>query len=497
MKINIADSVKKTDIAFLSLYKGEKLSGKIKKVLGSKLTAVVSARFKAKDFEGDEGQVLTLYLEGAFCKKLCLLGLGDKKEQMPRVLENLGGKMAGLAKQVKAKSAVVLMGEKSFGNGEMQEVAEGFVLGAYEFVKYKKKDPKAVALKDLIFVASGKLAGKGKEVKSLVADLKIFKESSALTRDLINLSANELTPKTFAEKAKAVAKELKIKVTVLDEKKLEQLGCGGILGVGRGAEFPPKMVILEYKGAKAGKQPDIAFVGKGVTFDSGGLNLKPTKYIETMKQDMGGAATVLGAMQAIAKAKLPGYFVGVLVLAENAVSDKAIHPGDVLKAYNGKTIEVGNTDAEGRLILADALSYTEKKLKPKVMVDIATLTGAVSVALGYCITGIMGNDQKLVDKVLKFAKEAGERMWQLPLDADFVKATKGDFTDLNNISNGMRAGSSMGGAFLHNFVEDTAWVHFDIGGTAFVEKPNSTTKYGATGVALRTFVKLAKNAGEL
>ena len=189
---------------------------------------------------------------------------------------------------------------------------------------------------------------------------------------------------------------------------------------------------------------------------------------------------------------MPGHFVAVLCCAENAVSDRATRPGDVLKMYNGKTVEVTNTDAEGRLVLADGLAYTEAKLKPKMMINIATLTGAVSVALGYHITGVMGNKQKLIDQILKLSKEANERSWQLPLSPDFISACKGDFTDLKNSVNGVRAGSTMGGAFLSNFVDKVDWAHFDIGGTAWADKPNSTTKYGATGAALRTFIKLAE-----
>jgi len=308
------------------------------------------------------------------------------------------------------------------------------------------------------------------------------------------MPAGDLTTVDLTNTAKKLAKDLNLKITVFESSKLLSLGCGGILGVGRGAEHPPKMVILEYKHRSKSKNPDIAFIGKGITFDTGGLNLKPVGHIETMKQDMAGAATVLGAMLAISKAKLSGYFVGVLGIAENAISDRAIRPGDVVKAYNGKTIEVNNTDAEGRLILADCLAYTEDKIKPKMMLDVATLTGAVSVALGFKITGIMGNNKALIKEVEEAAKKVHERVWELPLDDDFVEATKGSFTDLTNISDNMRAGSTMGGAFLKNFVDKTKWVHFDIGGTAWTDKPTETTKYGATGVMLRTFIEMAKRS---
>ena len=476
MKFQIQAEIKKTDIVFLLFFKGEKLSPKAKKALGAKATKQVEARLKAKDFEGESKQVLTLFPEDKKFKKIILVGRGEKKETYPNKLKALGGTIASLT--AKAKSVSILVDEK-----DLDELAHGFILGAYEFTRYKKADKKAIKLSEVNFISNS---------KANLKDLSIYAKASELTRNLINQTAGDLNPKEFMAEVKKVAKKYKMEASVLDKKKLKQLGCGGILGVGRGAEIPPHVAILEYKHKSKSKNPDIAFIGKGVTFDSGGLNLKPTNYIETMKQDMAGAGTVLGLMQAIAAAKLKGHFIGMMICVENAVSDRAIHPGDVLKMYNGKTVEVNNTDAEGRLILADGLAYTEKKYKPKAMLDIATLTGAVSHALGHRITGIMGSEQKLIDKILKASKSANERMWQLPLDADFVKACKGDFTDLKNAPEGMKAGSTMGGAFLKNFVEKTPWVHFDIGGTAWADKPTPLTKYGATTATLRTLFELAK-----
>jgi len=212
-----------------------------------------------------------------------------------------------------------------------------------------------------------------------------------------------------------------------------------------------------------------------------------------MKLDMSGAATVLATMQGIAEAKLPGYFLGIMACAENAVSDRALHPGDVVKTYSGKTVEVNNTDAEGRMVLCDALAYVEKNYKPDLMVDIATLTGAVTVALGYHITGLMGNNQKAIDEYMDCSKVTGERTWPFPLDDDFVKATKGKFSDLVNVTDGVRAGTIMGAAFLKNFVDDkTPWLHLDVAGSAWVERPTPTTKYGATAVSIRSLLELAE-----
>lgn len=483
MKLAIAGTSQTTDVLFLTLFKEEKLNSKTKKLLGAEASKEVELRIKEKDFEGEDGQSVTLFMKKSPFKKLVLVGRGAKDEQMPKANETLGGKLAGLAKSTKATSVSIIANSK-----ELKEIAEGFVLGSYEFTKYKKVDKKAPKLSKVFFLTEDK-----KETKAAVKAAEIFSRASALTRNLVNTTPNELNPKTFASEARKVATKQKMKITVFDEKKLTKLGCGGILGVGRGAEVQPRMIILEYKHKAKSKTPDLALIGKGITFDAGGLNLKPTGYIETMKQDMAGAGTVLGAMQAIAESKVEGYFLGVLMCAENAVSDKSIHPGDVLKMYNGKTVEVTNTDAEGRLVLADGLAYVEKKFKPKFMIDIATLTGAVSVALGHHMTGVMGNNEGMAEKIFALAADSNERLWPLPLEKDQEKATKGTFTDLKNHTDGVRAGSSMGAAFLSNFVEKTAWAHFDIGGTAWAEKPNPTTKYGSTASGLRTLLEVAKN----
>jgi leucyl aminopeptidase len=481
MKLSLADKTPNSDVLFVLVKKGEKLSTAAKSALAS-ASKDAEARMKAKDFEGEEGQSIALYGNGKSFKRAYLIGVGEEKKHLPKTMEFLGGTLAKLAKAAKAKKIAVLVDSKHLAN-----IANGLVLGSYVFDKYKKKDKKAVTLSQVVLVSKVNA-----ENKESVSAANVLAAASPLTRDLVNIPAGDLSTKDMASHAKALAKKYGMKVKVMNDTQLAKAGCGALVGVGKGAEETSKLVFLEYRHKSKSKVPNIAFVGKGVVFDTGGLNLKPTGYMETMKQDMAGAATVLGAMKAIGEAKLKGYFLGVLCCAENSVSDRAQRPGDVVTAYNGKTIEITNTDAEGRLCLADGLAYTEKNYKPKLMLNIATLTGSVSVALGYQITGVMGNDQKLIKEIIAASAATGERAWQLPLTDDFVKATKGDFTDLKNSTSGARAGSSMGGAFLKNFVEDTPWAHFDIGGTAWADKPTSTTKYGATAAALRTFVELAR-----
>ncbi len=482
MKFQVGSSIPKVDVLFLPLFKGEKLTKEMAASLGKDVMDEIDGHHKNKVFEGESGN-LHLFPKGKSFKRVVLIGRGERDKKMPNALEQLGGQIAGLAKGCKASSIAVLVAEQ-----ELSEMSYGIALGNYSFDHYKKTDKKnpPVKLKDVHMISE-----KNKTTQMTIDRVNIFTEASALTRDMINKPTADLHTDDLANHAKQIGAKFDMKVTVFDDKKLQKIGCGSIYGVGKGAVVGSRMVFLEYKYKSKATQPNIAFIGKGIVFDTGGLNLKPTGYIETMKEDMAGAATVLGAMQAIAEAKVPGYFLAVLCCAENAISDKAQRPGDVVTAYNGKTIEITNTDAEGRLVLADGLAYTEKHYKPKLMIDIATLTGAVTVALGFNITGVMGNDEQFIDEILDASRSQHERMWPLPLDEDFVEATKGDFTDLKNSSDNVRAGSTMGAAFLKSFVDKTPWLHIDFAGTAWANKPTSTTKYGATGAMLRTLIEMA------
>lgn len=481
MKLSLQSKTSKADVLFLSFYKDEK-PGKKELTLLDKAKKNVEARFTAKDFEGEDGQILTLFPESGNYKRIVLMGRGEKNKQVPQAVEHLGARMSAIAKSAKAKSVLIHTEEK-----ELYELASGFVLGNYEFTKYLKKDPKKTSIENVEFTCE-----QNKETKAILEKVSAFKNASELTRTLINTCAGNQDTDDLVKHAQALAKQNKFKISVLDDKKLKKLGCGAIYSVGQGAQKGSRMVFLEHRYKSSAKNPDIAFIGKGITFDSGGMNLKPSGHIEDMKLDMSGASTVMGLMQALSQLKVPGYYLGVLCIAENAISDRAVHPGDVVTAYNGKTIEITNTDAEGRMVLADGMAYTEKNYKPKKMVTVATLTGAVTVALGYHITGVMGNDEKFIDELLTAGKTAKERHWPLPLDEDFVKATKGDFSDLKNASDGVRAGTIMGAAFLKSFVEKTPWVHLDIAGSSWAERPTPTTKYGATAASLRTLMELAR-----
>jgi leucyl aminopeptidase len=297
----------------------------------------------------------------------------------------------------------------------------------------------------------------------------------------------------MAERARAMANEFGLSVDVLDEARMQQEGMGSLLSVSRGSEEPAKLIVVKYTPAKAGRKDDdelLAFVGKGITFDSGGISLKPGENMELMKYDMTGGATVLGAMRAIAQLKPGVPVLGVVPCSENLPSGKATKPGDVVTAMTGKTIEVINTDAEGRLILADAIAYA-KKLGATKVIDMATLTGAVSIALGDVNTAVLGTDQALIDEIIAAGKEVGEKFWQLPLDKEYSKQIKSDIADIKNVG-GRKAGTITAAAFLKEFADGLSWAHLDIAGTAWGDEAKPYRSKGPTGVAVRTLLNIVR-----
>jgi leucyl aminopeptidase len=305
-----------------------------------------------------------------------------------------------------------------------------------------------------------------------------------------------MTPTDMAERAREIASEFGLSVDVLDEARMEQEGMGSLLSVARGSEQPAKLIILKYTPATppSNNKELLAFVGKGVTFDSGGISLKPGENMELMKYDMTGGATVLGAMRAIAQLKPPIPILGVAPCTENLPSGKATKPGDVVKAMTGKTIEIINTDAEGRLILADAIAYA-KKLGATKVIDMATLTGAVSVALGDVNTAVLGTDQALIDEIIAAGREVGEKFWQLPLDKEYSKQIKSDIADIKNVG-GRKAGTITAAAFLKEFADGISWAHLDIAGTAWGDDAKPYRSKGPTGIAVRTLLRIVDRASQ-
>jgi leucyl aminopeptidase len=314
----------------------------------------------------------------------------------------------------------------------------------------------------------------------------IIAEAVNYARDLVSEPASAMTPTLLAEEAKKVAREAGLKIKIMDKSEVEKLGMGAFLGVAKGSDEPCKFIVLSYE--PSGKpRKKVALVGKGLTFDSGGLSLKPASGMETMKCDMAGAAAVLAAMRTLGKLKPRVAVLGLVAATENMPSGHATRPGDVVRAMNGKTIEVANTDAEGRLTLADALAYAVRE-KANEVIDIATLTGACVVALGKVQMGVFSNDEGLLRRTLGAAKAAGEGAWHLPLNEDLKEAMKSDIADLKNIGKPGEAGATMGGLFLQEFVGQTPWVHLDIAGPCFIDRDTPLDPKGATGVGTRTFL---------
>lgn len=477
MKISVSSALGKYDALFVFIPE-KKWNSKIYGSLLSKETEkTIEEMMKKKYFKGSLGEILELSHDSG---RVFLCGTGKGKEKID--MRKAAGVAIRKAKKIESKKVSFLLSDEM----DPVRLVSGALLGNYEF---KLGDTsKQFSPHSLDIVTHQKIDQPDIDSEIVLA------ESTNVVRDLVNLPANKMTPPILAEKAKSFGKRQKsVLVKVLGEKEIQKLNMGALYNVGVGSHEESKVIIFEYNGGKKNEKP-IAFVGKGVTFDAGGYNIKPTNHIETMKCDMAGAATVFGIFEWIAKAKPKKNIIGIMGAVENLVSGNAYKPGDIITAMNGQTIEITNTDAEGRLVLADCLYYAATKYKPSMMVDIATLTGSAVVALGNEITAIMGNDKKAVDLVKKSAEESDELAWELPLNDFFREKTKGEISDLVNWTAGVSAGSSMGGAFLDNFVEKTPWVHCDIGGTGFHDKSgDELSPKGATGVMMRTFRTLIES----
>lgn len=426
-----------------------------------------------------------------------LVGLGSTKEKPIdiEVLRRAVGKAIRIAEQHRFTSIILELPSVNLFDVSLKYLAEQVAItiqmALYHFNKFITDKKRLPTLKEVTLAITDH---DEKQVKKGIEEGSIIGDGVQLARHWIDLPPVELTPIELATVAKKIAKEADLKYTVFDEKEITEMGMGGLAAVSKGSDRDAELVILEYHCGKK-DAPTLAFVGKGVTFDSGGLSIKPAQYMETMKEDMSGAAAVIAAMKVIGQLKPDVNVIGLAPIAENLPSGKATKPGDIITFYNGKTAEVKNTDAEGRLILADALSYAEKHYKLDAMVDIATLTGSCAYALGPFFTGLMSNDEQLVKRIEKAGRQSGDHVWRLPLTDDYKKAIKSPLADMSNIgSKQYMAGAVTAGHFLGHFVEKTPWAHLDIAGTAYnvpdipYYRPES-----ATGVGVRLLVDLAMN----
>ncbi len=423
---------------------------------------------------------------------MIVAGLGKQAQFNVDSIRRVSAEACRFARSKAAKRVATIVHGGGVGGIEpdkaAQAITEGAILGLYRFRKHITKEPENGDVQELLIVerdeAKRALLEKGRDVGRVMA------ESVTFARDMINEPANFMTPSVMADMARKLAEECGLELTVLERGQMKELGMGGLLGVSQGSHQAPKFIILSYKG-DVGSQKTVGLVGKGITFDSGGISLKPAEDMGEMKGDMAGGATVMAAIRAVGKLKPKINVTAVVPATENLPGGSALKPGDVITAMNGKTIEIISTDAEGRLILADALSYAVKNgLSP--LVDVATLTGAVRVALGDVTVGLFGNNEEFSKKVMAAAGEAGERMWQMPMFEEYKEQYKSDVADVKN-TGGRYGGAITAAQFVGEFVGDTPWVHLDIAGTSLLSKEKGHVVKGATGVTVRTLINLVMN----
>lgn len=449
----------------------------------------LSAQYSSKEIKASFGETV-FYRNSQEGHQLCV-GLGDKKLS-EECLRELSGKIYNRLQSEHVYSVALSLDSLPFHDKAkaLSALAEGFIMSSYQFDTFKAKPKDPVPEVSIEFISKKSNA----TLKKALEEGRIIGEGVNFTRWLGDCPGNFLTPTQLGEEAKNAAKGTKMKVTLWDKAKIAKEKMDSLIGVSNGSDQEPRFIIMEYKGAAASKKP-ICFVGKGLTFDAGGISIKPSAGMEEMKYDMCGGSAVIGAMKTIADLKLKVNVIAYVPASENMPGPSANKPGDIRKARNGKSIEVNNTDAEGRLILADALSYASEK-KPAWICDAATLTGAMMIALGNTHTGFYTRDKKMRNLVEKAATVSGEEVWPMPLCDHHSKDMKGTYADLTNLAPSRNAGSATAAAFLENFVDkEIPWAHFDIAGTAWHvgHRLSYAPKKGASGVMVRTFVQMAKN----
>lgn len=479
-----------TDALVLTHCEGEALSKQDAGVLDKALGGALHELLRSKEFEGKTNEALLFHTQGKVpAKRLILVGLGKKKDLGLDQIRQAMGYAAKRVRQAKADSFTVALPSVTPRGTSLvdvaQAVAEGAILGSYQFNVYRSEGP---ANKDV--AAMSVLASQKAQLRQLAEGIRrgvATAEATVFVRDLCNHPSNVMTPTKIANEAKAIAKEAGVSLKILEQKEMEELGMGALLGVAMGSHEPPKFIVLQYHGSKKKDDRPVVLVGKTITFDTGGISLKPAENMEQMKADMTGGAEVLAAMRAAARLKLPLNLISILPAAENMPGGRAMRPGDVVKTLSGKTVEVQNTDAEGRLILSDGLAYATR-FKPAALIDIATLTGACVVALGQFAIGMFGTDVKLKESVRKAGLRAGERVWEMPLWDEYFEQLRSDVADMRNIG-GRGGGMITAALFLSKFVGDCPWVHLDIASTDWSERERAYIPKGPTGIGTRLLIQ--------
>lgn len=479
----------KTDVLVVPVYQETTLEADSPAAqLDASLDGLLRDYLDSGDFSAALNTTTLLRTRGSIpAPRVLLVGLGKPESTTVDHLRQASASAATAVQKLGVATMAMLLPPSELDAAvQAQAVTEGALLGLYSLKTYKTADDENGKgnLSELQLLADS--SGAQQTLTKGVKRGEIIAKAVSLARDLANSPGNDVNPTYMADTAKQIAKKTSLKCKVLSQSDMKKLGMGCLLGVAQGSTQPPVLIMLDHAPNGTSEAP-VVLLGKGITFDSGGISIKPAASMEDMKMDMSGGAAVLGAMQALAELGHPRRVVGMVPASENLPSGDAVKPGDIIRAMSGKTVEVINTDAEGRLVLADALSYAVEKLNPERMIDLATLTGAVVVALGSHASGMMGTDEDMMAILKDAGEQTAERVWQLPLFEDYSKQIKSDFADIKNIG-GREAGSITGGAFLKEFVGDVPWVHLDIAGTAWTSSAKPYVPKGATGVGVRLLI---------
>lgn len=482
MQIKFTEIIKDNyDYTILGVYEGNKLSQTTTK-FDKDLKGIITKSIKNSAFTGKTGEILTIYSD-----KIILTGLGNSNELNTSTLNKIGGLIGLTLKKEKVSTALLML--DNFTDEKNFEIIYGAKLKTYKFDKYITKDKKSFNCTLFVHTENPTKAKEYfKEISSVI-------DGVITTRNLATEPSNVLTTTEFTKQIKYLSK-LGIDIEIIDEKQLKKMGANLILAVGQGSSYPPYIIIMKYKGNKKSKNT-IALIGKGLCFDSGGISIKPSANMDEMKSDMTGAATVVGIMEMLAKQKSKANVTGIIGLAENMPDGASYKPGDILTSLSGQTVEVLNTDAEGRLVLADCITYANEKIKPTAIIDFATLTGAIMIALGEYKAGLFTNSENLASQLIKSGNESGDELWQFPLSKKYNEMLSSPVADMANISHPDRlAGSITAAEFLHNFAGNTPWAHIDIAGTAWTTSGNDISPKGLTGFGVRLIDDFLKNFNE-
>jgi leucyl aminopeptidase len=481
----------KSDTLVILISESLKIGGKVGKI-DTKIADLIKKAIQIRKFKGKKGDVLVITAPAEMrYNQLIIVGIGDNGKINDSAALSVGGSIYNALNSAKSVNADIVVEEFKEDYAVAANIAYGATLRSYRFDKYRTniKDDKKATVESVNFKLDG-----AEKAKKISDKLQKIAEAVFLARDVVTEPPNKLYPESYAKIIEKNLSRNDVKVSLLSEKKLEELGMGALLGVGQGSIRESYVVVMEYYGSDNPKEKPVAFVGKGVTFDTGGISIKPALGMEDMKYDMGGSAAVFGVIKALSGRKAKVNAVGVVGLVENMPGHNAQRPSDVVSTMSGQTVEVLNTDAEGRLVLADVLTYVQEKHNPKVIVDLATLTGAIVIALGDQYAGLFSNNDKLSEMLINAANETEELLWRFPLSAEYDKLLDSEIADMQNISSGKGAGSITAAQFLKRFIkDDTAWAHLDIAGMAWTKKDLDVCPKGATAFGVRLLDKFVSD----